>query len=106
MKTDKVKPDNAGQDKPAKPVENTTETQSDEIQGEGNYDAARRYNEATREHARSGNVEREARDAKPGSTEEARDLERAEQEGRSRASEEDPLLDDPEHIKHDPRDIA
>ena len=103
MKTDK---DKVKQDKPHKPVENTTNTPSDELQGEGNYEAARRYNEATHEHARSGNVEREAREAKPGSAEEARDLERAEQKGRSHASEEDPLLDDPEHIKHDPRDIA
>ena len=98
---DKIK-----QDKPLKPVENTTDTRSDELQGEGNYEAARRYNEATREHARSGNVEREAREAKPKSADEARDLERAEQEGRSHASEEDPLLDDPERIKHDPRDSA
>jgi hypothetical protein len=98
---DKIK-----QDTPAKPVENTTNTRSDELQGEGNYEAARRYNEATREHARSGNVEREAREAKPKNADEARDLERAEQEGRSHASEEDPLLDDPEQIKHDPRDIA
>lgn len=103
MKADK---DKVKQDKAPTPVENTTNTRSDELQGEGNYDAARRYNEATREHAQSGKVEREAREAKPETAEEARDLERAEQKGRSRASEEDPLLDDPEHIVHDPRDIA
>ena len=33
-----------------KPVENTTDAKPDEVQGEGNYDAARRYNKATREH--------------------------------------------------------
>lgn len=106
MKAEKSKQDRDRQDKPTEPVENTTETRPDDLQGEGNYDAARRYNEAAREHARSGNVEREARDAQPRTADEARDLERAEQAGRSRASEEDPLLDDPEHIKHDPRDIA
>ena len=83
-----------------KPVENTTDSKPkpDEVQGEGNYDAARRYNEATREHVRSHDVEREAREAEPTNADEARDMERAEQKGRSRASEEDPLLDDPESI--------
>ena len=86
-----------------KPVENTTDSKPDEVQGEGNYDAARRYNEATREHAQSHNVEREAREAEPTSADEARDIERAEQKGRSRASEEDPLLDEPERIERDSR---
>jgi hypothetical protein len=86
-----------------KPVENTTDSKPDEVQGEGNYDAARRYNEATREHAQSHDVEREAREAEPTSADEARDIERAEQKGRARASEEDPLLDDPESIERDSR---
>jgi len=86
-----------------KPVENTTDSKPDEVQGEGNYDAARRYNKATREHAQSHDVEREAREAEPTSADEARDIERAEQKGRSRASEEDPLLDDPESIERDSR---
>ncbi len=86
-----------------KPVENTTDSKPDEVQGEGNYDAARRYNEATREHVRSHDVEREAREAEPANADEARDMERAEQKGRSRASEEDPLLDDPESIDRDSR---
>lgn len=89
-----------------KPVENTTDSKPDEVQGEGNYDAARRYNEATREHAQSHNVEREAREAEPTSADEARDIERAEQKGRSRASEEDPLLDEPERIERDSRGSA
>ena len=86
-----------------KPVENTTDAKPDELQGEGNYDAARRYNKATREHAQSHDVEREAREAEPANADEARDMERAEQKGRSRASEEDPLLDDPESIDRDSR---
>jgi hypothetical protein len=88
-----------------KPVENTTDSKPkpDEVQGEGNYDASRRYNEATREHVRSHDVEREAREAAPANADEARDMERAEQDGRSHASEEDPLLDDPESIDRDSR---
>ena len=91
-----------------KPVENTTDSKPkpDEVQGEGNYDAARRYNEATREHVRSHDVEREAREAEPTNADEARDMERAEQKGRSRASEEDPLLDHPESIDRDSRGRA
>ena len=84
-----------------KPVENTTDSKPkpDEVQGEGNYDAARRYNEATREH----DVERDAREAQPTNADEAPDMQRAEQKGRSRASEEEPLLDHPESIDRDSR---
>jgi hypothetical protein len=74
----------------------------DEVQGEGDYEAARRYNEAAREHARSADVEGEARDAEPASPLEERELERAEDEGRARAKEEDALLDEPERIERNP----
>ncbi len=60
---------------------------TNEIQGEGNYDAAHEYDEGATEHARDPeqvNEEAEAaRDALD--TDEAADLERAEAEGRSRA---------------------
>lgn len=72
--------------------------QGSKIQGEGDYEAARRYNEKTREHAASGQSERQARDAEPADRAEQRDLENAEQRGRERAKDEDPLLDDPEKI--------
>ena len=58
--------------------------------GEGDREAARRYNEATHEHARSGKVEQAARDAEKQSPEEA---ERAEAEGRAKAKEYDPDVD-------------
>lgn len=74
----------------------------DKVQGEGNYEAARRYNEAAREHARSADVEGEARDAQPTDEREERELQEAEEAGRARALEEDPLLDDPGRIEHDP----
>ena len=63
------------------------------IQGEGDYDAARRYNESTREHAHSGKVDEAAEAARPKTPAEAAELERAEEAGRARAKEEDPNLD-------------
>jgi hypothetical protein len=68
------------------------------MQGEGNYDAARRYDEKLRDHVQNHDVEREARDAEPSSRGEERELERAEDAGRQRAKEEDRLLDRPDDI--------
>ena len=53
--------------------------------GEGNYKATRQYNEGVKDHMQHHDVEKEARDAAPKSDAEARDMERAEEEGRSRA---------------------
>ena len=69
-----------------------------EVQGEGDYMAARRYNEATREFVEDEYVAEAARDAEPKSEREQQQLERAEQAGRERAKDEDPLLDHPEDI--------
>ena len=68
------------------------------MQGEGNYDAARRYDEKLREHVQQHDVEREAREAKPDDAAQEREMERAEQTGKRRAKEEDRLLDNPEGI--------
>ncbi len=73
--------------KPSKTVPPT-----DTVQGEGDYDAARRYDKAAHEFAESGKVEEAARDAKPTSAEEADDLRRAERAGKSHSKGEDPLL--------------
>jgi len=78
------------------------ETGNTDPQGEGNYDAARRYNKATREHVRQSDVEREAHDAEPRSKDEETELERAETEGRSHAKDEDPLLGEPGAIERKP----
>ena len=59
------------------------------LQGEGDYDAARRYREAATEHAQHDDVEREAREAAPRSPEEARDMRDAERAGRERGRGED-----------------
>ena len=58
--------------------------------GEGNYKATRVYNEGLKHHLETHNVEKEARDAAPASDKEAADMERAVEEGRSRARGEDP----------------
>jgi hypothetical protein len=70
-----------------------------EVQGEGDYKAGRRYNEATREYVEENDVSEAARDAEPASANEQQNLERAEQKGRQRAKDEDPLLDHPEDIE-------
>jgi hypothetical protein len=60
----------------------TTPPETD-LQGEGNYDATRRYDKAARKFAKSGKVKEAAQAARPDSAEEAAELERAEQEGKS-----------------------
>ena len=74
-----------------------------EVQGEGDYQAARRYNEATREFVEEDDVAEAAREAEPQSELEEQQLERAEQAGRERAKDEDPLLDRPEDIDKNER---
>jgi len=63
-------------------MEPTTPPETD-LQGEGNYDATRRYDKAARKFAKSGKVEEAAQSALPDSPEDAAELERAEQEGKS-----------------------
>jgi hypothetical protein len=63
-------------------------------EGEGNRTAARRYDEAATRHARSGKAGRQAREAKEAlDGPEGEELRRAEEEGRSRAAEEDPQVE-------------
>lgn len=61
-----------------------------DLQGEGNYDATRRYDKAAHEFAQSGKVGDAARAAKPANPEEAEALKRAERAGRSHSKGEDP----------------
>ncbi len=67
-------------------------TDKDKVHGEGNYAASMEYNEATRKFAQSGNAERAARKAAPKSKQEAEEMKRAEDIGRSRSKGEDPEL--------------
>jgi hypothetical protein len=63
------------------------------VHGEGNYEATRKYNDATRKFIQSGKVEQAARDAEPTSDADALQMAAAEAEGKRRAKEEDPALE-------------
>jgi ElaB/YqjD/DUF883 family membrane-anchored ribosome-binding protein len=93
---------------------NTTgaNTPVDPIQGEGDYRAAREYREDVQQFLRQADVEKAARDAAPRDRREARELERAEAQGRSRARYE-PESDDmgstrlsSERMKHAARSLG
>ena len=60
------------------------------VQGEGDYEADRRYREETERFIASGKVDEAAQEAKRAVEEEGEELEAAEKEGRSRVAEEDP----------------
>ena len=62
-----------------------SQSSSPDIQGEGNYDATRRYDKSAREFAQSGKVDEAARAAAPRDEREAQEMRRAEEEGRSHA---------------------
>jgi hypothetical protein len=72
----------------------STTPRDDKVQGEGDYEAGRRYDKASRDFAESGRVEPAARDAAPESAREAEELERAEDEGKSHSKGEGPLVSD------------
>lgn len=55
------------------------------VYGEGNYEASRQYNEATKKFVESGRVDEAAREAAPKSPQEAADMKQAEQAALLRA---------------------
>jgi hypothetical protein len=57
------------------------------IQGEGDYDSARKFNADETAFVKSGRVDQAARDAEPKSPGEAEDMARAEEAGRRRAKD-------------------
>jgi hypothetical protein len=67
----------------------------DAVQGEGNYEAARRYDEAQKRFVDSGRVDEAAEQAAPKSEAEADALRRAEEAGKSHAKDEDPDVERP-----------
>lgn len=80
------------------------------VYGEGNYEASRTYNDATKKFVESGRVDAAARAAAPKSPEEAADMKQAEQAALLRAKEKAPPVEDPrepdpavEDPKRDPR---
>jgi hypothetical protein len=60
-------------------------TDKPDVQGEGNYDAARRYRKDVKEFLDKGDVEKAANDAAPKSPDEQREMNEAERTGRSRS---------------------
>ncbi|HEV7372874.1 hypothetical protein [Arenibaculum sp.] len=70
-----------------------TEERDQKNEGEGNRTAARNYDQAATDHARSGKAGEQAREAKEAlDGPEGEELRRAEEKGRSHAAEEDPKL--------------
>ena len=63
---------------------------TDKVQGEGDYEAARNYDDATREFVEAGEVQKAARDAEPQNQAEADEMKRAEQAGLSHSKGEVP----------------
>ena len=57
----------------------------DKEHGEGNYKATRDYNDATKKFIDSGKVDEAADKAKPKNQQEAREMQDAEQAGKSKA---------------------
>ena len=74
----------------------TSQPSRNGIQGEGNYDAAREFDEAERKFVESGKVDAAARAAAPRSEKEQQEMQDAERKGQSRAKEEDPALGKPQ----------
>jgi hypothetical protein len=62
------------------------------VQGEGDYEAARRYRKRTNEYLENNDVEKDAVRAAPESRAEAEDMSAAEAAGKKRAKGEDPAL--------------
>jgi hypothetical protein len=62
------------------------------VQGEGDYEATRRYRKRTDEYLNNNDVEKAALRAAPTSAKEAEDLKAAEAAGKRRAKGEDPAL--------------
>lgn len=69
-------------------------TPTDKIQGEGDYDAGRRYDKAAKEFAESGQVEQAAHEAAPHDAKEAEELKKAEDIGKSHSKGEDSMVSD------------
>lgn len=74
----------------SKPASEQSSGQS--VQGEGNYDAARRHRESVEEFVDSGKVDQAAHDAAPKNKAEQDQMDEAERAGKSHSKGEDPAL--------------
>lgn len=64
----------------------------EKIQGEGDYEAARRFRKRSEEYVANNDVEKAALRAAPETSKEAEDMNAAEAAGKKRAKGEDPAL--------------
>jgi hypothetical protein len=71
-------------------TEETDRNADSKVQGEGDYDAARRYREKVTEFVERSDVDELARSSPPLSTREARDNALAEERARARSKGDDP----------------
>jgi hypothetical protein len=69
-----------------------SKTKQSKNQGEGNVEAARRYNDDQKRFVESGAVNEAAKGAEPATDDEANELLDAEQKGRTKAKGEDPTV--------------
>ncbi|MFO1312427.1 MAG: hypothetical protein U1F41_10240 [Burkholderiales bacterium] len=73
----------------------TKDDAKDNVHGEGNYEASRQYNEATKRFVESGRVDEAAREAAPANEKEAAEMRQAEQAALLRAKESPPVKEPP-----------
>ncbi len=71
--------------KPSPSTESAAEPAGKHVQGEGDYEAARRYRGEVEKYLRSADIEQAARDAAPRDAREAAEMSAAEAAGRKRA---------------------
>jgi hypothetical protein len=69
-----------------------TKRKNSQVQGEGDYEATRRYRKRTEEYLKNNDVEKAAVRAAPRTRAEAEDLQAAEAAGKKRAKGEDPAI--------------
>jgi hypothetical protein len=78
------------------------------VYGEGNYEATRQYNDATKKFIEAGKVDKAARDAEPRTSEEAAQMKQAEQAALLRAKDSPPPVKEPPkatpEVEEPPRD--
>lgn len=67
-------------------------SKKDEVQGEGDYKSAKKFDKMESDFVKSGGVEKNAGKAAPKDDAEARDMEQAEQAGRSHSKGDDKSL--------------
>ena len=76
------------------------------VQGEGDYESAKKFDDEEAAFAKSGRVDQAARDAEPKSQAEADEMKKAEETGKSRSKGEDLSLRKPAPRTGDKQDTG